>query len=270
MQRPPQLVAAVAIAGITCRIECHDAAFRALLAERFAGFHATGAPELLLRVEPTAPAPEAAPPGRPGPFARIGGADGVLTIEGAGFHGRFDEARGEGVIVQAPDPSPLETFLTAIYAGRLLRGGGFLLHAAALVADDGAHVFFGPSGSGKTTVAELVGAGVISDEIVALRPDGGGWRASGVPWRGTSLEAPVAGCFRLRKAGATAFRRLGGVGAVRELLPSAFFARADRGELDRFLAAAAALVQSVPCWEMEFTPERAFWDAVPRRARDAA
>ena len=60
MQRPPQLVAAVAIAGITCRIECHDAAFRALLAERFAGFHATGAPELLLRVEPTAPAPEAA------------------------------------------------------------------------------------------------------------------------------------------------------------------------------------------------------------------
>ena len=265
MQPAPPVLTAVAIAGVACRIECPDAAFASLLAERFAGFHATGAPELLLRVELRAPDG----PGlrRPGPFARLGGADGVLTIEGAGFHGSFDERRGEGVIVQPPDPSPLEAFLTAIYAGRLLRAGGFFLHAAALVGEDGARVFFGPSGSGKTTVAELVGEGVISDETVALRPDGDGWRASAVPWRGTPLEAPVAGLFRLEKARATAFRRLAPVEALRQLLPSVLFSRADAGELDRFLDIAGSLARGVPCWAMRFAPDRGFWDALDARAR---
>ena len=43
-----------------------------------------------------------------------------------------------------------------------------------LTAIYGACAFFGPSGSGKTTVAEQIGEGVISDEIVAIRRVGEG------------------------------------------------------------------------------------------------
>src|SRR5947209_20400531 len=108
----------------------------------------------------------------PCPFSRVGVSDGRQTVKGASFEGVFDERAGEGWITQPPDPAPFETFLTAICARRLLHDGGFVLHAAALVAPEGARVFFGPSGSGKTTVSELIGEGVISDEITVIRRAG--------------------------------------------------------------------------------------------------
>ena len=109
MQPAPPVLTAVAIAGVACRIECPDAAFASLLAERFAGFHATGAPELLLRVELTAPDdPDLR---RPGPFARLGGAGGGPDLEGGGGHGGLGERRGGGGRARArggrpPPPAP--------------------------------------------------------------------------------------------------------------------------------------------------------------------
>jgi hypothetical protein len=193
----------------------------------------------------------------------------VLTIEGASFQGAFDESSGEGWIAQPLDLSPLETFLTAICAGRLLKKDGFLLHAAAIVADDEAYVFFGPSGSGKTTVAEKVGRGVITDEMIAIRRDSVRYRAFAVPWRGQRLNAspapPLAGLFRLRQALETAFTPLSPTAAVRQLLPSVFFPRADASEVSRFFEIGGELVTQVPCYEMRFAPDGAFWDSIPRR-----
>jgi hypothetical protein len=214
-------------------------------------------------VTPTLPTEEAGH--EVGPFARIGGRDGVLTIQGARFRGTYHETSGEGWIVQPPDPAALETFFTAICAGRLLRSKGFLLHAAAITAGDGAHVFFGPSGSGKSTVAELIGEGVISDEVVAIRQDGERYRISAVPWRGQRLAAYLGGLFRLQKSQETAFTRLGPVEAVRQLLPCVFFPRAEPWEVDRFLEIAKDLVKRVPCYEMSFTPDGSFWEAIPGR-----
>ena len=77
-----------------------------------------------------------------------------------------------------------------------------------LTAIYGKRAFFGPSGSGKTTVAELIGEGVITDEIVAIRRVGEGWRVSSVPWRGSRPSADAAGLFRVRKADETSFARL--------------------------------------------------------------
>jgi hypothetical protein len=193
----------------------------------------------------------------------------VLTIEGAGFHGTFDESSGEGWIAQPLDASPLETFLTAICAGHLLKKDGFLLHAAAITADDGTYVFFGPSGSGKTTVAEQIGRGVITDEMVAIRRNDGRYRVFAVPWRGqrldTSLAPPLAGLFRLRQALETAFTPLSPTAAVRQLLPSVFFPRADALEVSRFFEIGGELVTQVPCYELRFAPDGAFWDSIPRR-----
>lgn len=265
MPSQQELVNVFDIAGVACRVDCGEAAFWRVLSDRYADFASDHAPELSLRVEVTAPPPEEVTARWSGPFARILGRDGILSIEGAGFRGEFDDRSGQGWITQPLDPSPFETFLTAIYAGRLLRWGGFFLHAAAIVAPAGACVFFGPSGSGKTTVAGLVGEGVITDEITAIRREGGGFWVSGVPWRGQRLSAPLAGLFRLRKAGETSFKRLAPVQAVRELLPSVFFPRADLAEVGRFFEVGGELARTVPCDEMRFAPDHSFWHAILSR-----
>lgn len=265
MRRQQEVLAAFEIAGISLGVECWDERFWSLLSPRYADFVSGSSPDLILQVEVTEPSRDEVAARWSGPFARIAGADRVLTIEGAGFRGAFDERSGRGWIAQPLDPSPFETFLTAICAGRLLRAGGFFLHAAALVDGDRAHVFFGPSESGKTTVAGLVGEGVITDEITALRRAGSGYRVSGVPWRGERLSAPLGGLFRLRKAGETAFVPLAPVEALRQLLPSVFFSRADSAEVARFLEVGGELVTRVPCHEMRFAPDRSFWLSLPRR-----
>lgn len=259
-----EVLGAFEIAGIPCRVECRNEAFRSLLAVRYAPFASDALPQLSVRVEVTEESRDDAETGWSGPFARIGGADGLLTIEGAAFRGLFDERVDQGWIVQPLDPSPFETFLTAIYASRLLRQGGFLLHAAAVARGRGAYVFFGPSGSGKTTVAELVGEGVITDEIAAIRREGDGYRVFGVPWRGEPRSVPLAGLFRLRKAERTSFTALSPVDTLRQLLPSVFFSRPDVEEVDRFLEIGERLVRTVPGYEMQFAPDRSFWEMMPR------
>jgi hypothetical protein len=269
MPLPQEFVGTFEIAGIPCRLTCPDEGLWALLASRYTDFAVSTVAELSLRVEVTEPPPDEASSPWAGPFARIDGQNDVLTIEGADFHGAFDESTGEGRITQPLDSSPLETFLTAICAGHLLKKDGFLLHAAAITADDGAYVFFGPSGSGKTTVAERIGLGVITDEMVAIRRDRGGYRVLAVPWRGQRLEAslapPLAGLFRLRQAPETAFTPLSPTAAVRQLLPSVFFPRADASEVSRFFEIGGELVTQVPCYEMRFAPDGSFWDSIPRR-----
>ncbi len=262
MHASQELVGAFDIAGIPCRVECRHEGFRSLLSPRYRDFATGAAPELSLSVEVVEPPPDDVAARWSGPFARFGASDETLSIEGAGFRGAFDERSGRGWIVQPLDPSPLETFLTAIYAGRLLRAGGFFLHAAAIVGPRGACVFFGPSGSGKTTVADLVGENVITDETTAIRRDGERYMISAVPWRGRRLTAPLAGLFRLRRGPRTSFTPLSPAAAVRELLPSVLFSRADPTELDRFLEVAGELARCVPCYTMYFTPDRSFWDTI--------
>jgi hypothetical protein len=270
MQLPSQLVAGLDIGGIACRLECRDDAFSSLLAARYADFASDAPARFSLRVEVVEPPPDDVTARWHGPFARIDGRAQQLTIEGPGFQGAFDEQSGRGWIAQPSDPAPLETFLSAIYAGELLRTGGFLLHAAALAAPEGARVFFGPSESGKTTVSELIGEGVISDEIAAIRRVEDAWRVSSVPWRGSRLEGDLAGLFRLRKARALSFTRLSSVAVVRQLLTCVFFSRADDAEVTRFLTIAGELVRTVPCYDMHFTRDRSFWGACPTRERGGA
>jgi hypothetical protein len=269
MPPPQEFVGVFEIAGIACRLACPNESLWALLRPRYADFAVSAVAELSLRVEITEPPADETPLSWTGPFARFEGRNEVLTIEGAGFHGTFDQSSGEGWIGQPLDASPLETFLTAICAGHLLKRGGFLLHAAAITGDDGAYVFFGPSGSGKTTVAEKIGRGVITDEMIAIRRNDGRYRVFAVPWRGQRLDAPpappLAGLFRLRQAPETRFIPLSPTAAVRQLLPSVFFPRADASEVSCFFEIGGEMVTQVPCYEMRFAPDGAFWDSIPRR-----
>jgi hypothetical protein len=260
------LVVELEIAGTACRLACDDAAFVTRLAERYRDFGATGEPAISIDVTLAAQPTYETVAAWSGHYARVSGRGSALVIEGLGFTAVFDEATGRGSITQPADPEPLETLLTGICASRLLRTGGFMLHAATIVGKAGALVFFGPSGSGKTTVSELVGQGVLTDEITAIRPQGRGYVVSSVPWRGQARTAPLAGLFRLRQAPRTSITPRSPLEVVRQLLPSVFFARADAGELGRFLETAETLTRSVRGYDLAFTRDRAFWDVVPGAA----
>lgn len=263
MRAQSTLVVELEIAGTACRVACEDEAFATRLAERYRDFRATAEPAIAIDVTIAAQPAYETVAAWSGPYARLSGRGSALTIEGLGFTGLFDEATGRGTITQPEDPEPLETLLTAIYASRLLRSGGLILHAASILGKAGALVFFGPSGSGKTTVSELVGKGVLTDEITAIRPHGRGYLVSSVPWRGEARAAPLAGLFALRQATCTSITPLSSPAVVRELLPSVFFVRADSAEFGRFLETAEALARSVSGYQMAFTRDRSFWAAVP-------
>jgi hypothetical protein len=263
MQHTPQLVTVLQIAGVACRLRCADAAFASLLSARYAEFPARTEPTLAIDVTVIDPPPAAIAESWTGTYARIGGDERTVTIDGAGFRGAFDHAAGDGWIRQPAEPEPLETFLTAVYAGRLLAHGGFLLHAATIIGKAGAFVFFGPSGSGKTTVSGLVGEGIVTDEITAITPGDDGYVVSSVPWRGRPTTAPLAGLLRLTQAGETALTALSPLQAVRQLMPSVFFSRVGTAEVSRFFEIAATLTRRIPAFDLRFTPDRAFWRVVP-------
>jgi len=257
----PAVVVALEIAGIVCHLQCEDDAFATRLAARYADFSATAEPAITIDVTVTDTL--GAEVVWSGPYARVHGASGMLSVDGMGFTAEFDERTRRGSITQPPDPEPLETLLTAVYASRLLADGGCMLHAAAIVGRAGAYVFFGPSGSGKTTVSELVGEGVLTDEITAIRPGGaGGYLVSSVPWRGIPRTAPLAALFRLKQADTTAITPLSSVDTVRHLLGSVFLCRRDAAEVGRFFETAGALTRAVPAYDLDFTPDRGFWSVV--------
>ena len=109
-----------------------------------------------------------------------GAPDVVLRCGLRGEDGRL----AAGATVGTRDAPSLASVLTAevTRAGiGHLGGSALMFHAAGLAADDGrVFVLIGPSGMGKTTATGVLGRhlGYVSDETVAVRPDG-----SVIPYR---------------------------------------------------------------------------------------
>ncbi len=91
---------------------------------------------------------------------------------------------GAGVCVEPPQ-AELDTELALRVGMQLatLRQGGLLLHAAGVAFQGKGVVAIGPSGAGKSTFTRLcaraAGADILSDEVVALYPEG---RVEGSPF----------------------------------------------------------------------------------------
>jgi hypothetical protein len=132
----------------------------------------------------------------------------------------FSSAGGRGLAIFSrremeeidPTERAVENILRVAIAWLALSRGGLLMHAASIVKDGKAWLFFGQSGSGKSTLSAGTRRGlVVSDDLTLLLPDANGRpEVVGAPFRGTYTDGPpitgrfpVAGAFRLRKAGPT-------------------------------------------------------------------
>ncbi len=118
----------------------------------------------------------------------------VVEVLGCGFAAKVDltgkcssylTTEQEELTAQ---PIVLQNFLRVSAAYIALRRGGLLLHSAAIVIDDRAHLFVGRSGAGKTTLSRkalAAGCKVLSDDAVMVLPSRGyGFEVRFVPFAG--------------------------------------------------------------------------------------
>ena len=163
----------------------------------------------------------------------------------------------------APD-YPLDELL---FQHRLARDGALQVHACGLVAGRRRLALFcGVSGAGKSTTARLwrrlvPGVRILSDDRIVLREHARGILGYGTPWHGEAgfalaARAPLGAVFFLKQAKATAAHRLPAPEAAALLLARSFVPPWDALAVGRALDLCARAAESVPCFLLEFRPDR--------------
>ena len=194
-----------------------------------------------------------------------------------------EEGRGGLVLtaVTSRDPKAfdraLENFLRVLYSHALLDDDAFLLHAAGLVRDGRAYLFFGPSGSGKTTVTTMSPeAMVLSDDLTLVKVINENGRlvcySSSVPFRGVFAPRPeretlypVAGFFRLIQDTTDHLVPLSGARAVGEIVASLPFVTERHDLAGRAIDVVSKAVipeGGTPVFQLHFRKDRTFWNAI--------
>lgn len=164
----------------------------------------------------------------------------------------------------------IENNIRWIVADHAINHGGFVLHAAGLVKNGGAYVFFGPSGAGKSTVTELSeGCPILSDDLVLLRKTQAGWVAATTPFAGTfpqegktSGEYPLRGLFRLIQAERDELLPLSKGLAVGKVLSCCPFVGTPSKRHDLLLPLVTRCCGEIPTHDLFFRKTPDFWNII--------
>jgi len=164
----------------------------------------------------------------------------------------------------------------------LLRHGGMMLHASAVMLHGQAYLFSGPCGTGKSTHTRLwqqvfgPEVRVFNDDKPALRCLDGRWYAFGTPWCGKdgineNLQVPLAGICFLRQSPENRIRRLTPEEAIPRFLSQTAHRLTSENGL-RLLSLLDGLLRQVPVYELENRPEpaaaRLSWQTMRRGAEE--
>jgi len=234
------------------RLSSQDATLLSAAMRRYDGFNSTEQKRFSIEIETLA-------------SSKTGEGSFACEFEGAHVVADADSARFTGVRHEYA----LDSLLRMLLSWRLLPETGFLLHAATVVRNGKAYVFFGRSGAGKSTVASLSPSGsVFTDEISLLKRLDGEWRAFGTPFwgdfraDGMNCSAPLAGVFRLLQAPENRVESLRPAELVKALLPCVLFFSSRVGDHQRLLEILAATSREVPGYNLQFQKNRSFWEAI--------
>jgi len=164
----------------------------------------------------------------------------------------------------------LDSLLRMLLSWALLADVGFLLHAATVLRNGKAYVFFGRSGTGKSTVAALSPAGsVLTDEISLLKRIDGQWHAFGTPFwgefraAGTNRSAPIAGMYRLSQSPDDRLEPLRPAELLKALLPCVLFFSARTADHERLLEILTTACREVAGYILQFREAQTFWEVIP-------
>ncbi len=191
------------------------------------------------------------------------------------LHRRFtadlDPSAGVGRLWrESGNAAALPVTLRVALKSRLPLCGGVPVHAAGLVIEGGAAVFFGPSGAGKSTLAAASPFPVLSDETVSVLGDGpfsvwgtGLWGSLGErPF--PSGAFPLAALFELRKGPRVEISRLAPEVVLRRLA-GVLLVPAAPPLWSRALPILGRLARGVPCYALSWSPDQGGpWQQVSR------
>jgi hypothetical protein len=255
----------IEIGAIAILIETADAAFRELLASRYAGFiNAGAAPAYHFEVhiaDPVAVSDQ---------DARVRRCGRRWHIDRGDFHAELDPATRHGWVRQAMNPYAIDTVLRIAHSLVLAEEGGFLLHSASALRNGRAFLFAGVSGAGKTTISRLAprDAAVLTDEISYVRRVGPGYRAYGTPFAGElarageNLSAPLETLFFLEQGPVHRLEPVDQRVAARALLRHILFFAHDEELVRRVFDAALDFVARVKLARLIFLPDPGAWELV--------
>jgi len=195
-----------------------------------------------------------------------------LMINSNEYSGYMDlrKKKGQVDILPAWELAALLNFLKNLYSALILFAEGLMLHAAGVVKDDRAYIFFAPSGGGKSTVAGLSGNyTILTDELLAVRRANGSFHAYSTPFwgsnrdegRGISGSFKIGGLFKLVKDKKVYLKRFPHSRAIAEILtmPQCYY---DYESVEKLLNSFTSLIRAVPCYELHFLPDSSFWRCI--------
>jgi hypothetical protein len=205
--------------------------------------------------------------------------DGARLLISHTFAALWGGAEGE---IRASSPSEFEALkagientLRWVLADLALEDQGFVLHAAGLVRDGKAHLFFGHSGAGKSTVASLSpDCLLLSDDLVLLVRRNATWMAATTPFAGTLPQGdkvaglyPLAALHRLVQAPEDRLQPLSLAEAAGRVLSCCPFVTRPSARQDRLFPLVEACCRAVPVHALHFTKSRNFWALAAPEAR---
>jgi hypothetical protein len=197
--------------------------------------------------------------------------DRILYFTNEDFNGYIDDSCGYGQLeVQSSHPeNSVDYFLRVIYALLAFRAGGLMFHAAGIVRNGRAYLFFGHSGSGKTTISRLSkDALVLNDDLVLLLPHNGHWQVHATPfWNPSQVQptrqsAPLAGIYRLVQDKEVFLRKMSAAQALAELVSSVPVIPEDKYRSPELMIRGSRLLESVPAYQLHFLPNDSFWNVI--------
>lgn len=166
----------------------------------------------------------------------------------------------------------MENYLRWTIADLALGHDGFVLHAAGVVRDGRAYLFFGPSGAGKSTVVSLSpGCPTLSDDLVLVSMKSGNWVASTTPFAGSFPQRvkergtyPLGGLYRLCQATEDRVESLPPPVAMAQMLTCCPFVSDPTARTDSLAPLVQACCRAVPPKTLYFRKAASFWEVVDR------
>ncbi len=260
------------IAGIGLRLICNEIEVIKVLRNRYQDFLKVGQPHLIaeLTIQGRHRPSSLLDPGLV--FKKKG-----LQFTAEGYEGfvSHQEGKAELCLSSIQPVEDIEYFLRICYAILAFENAGFLFHAAGIVKENQAYLFFGHSGSGKTTVARVSKQYlVLNDDLVMLVPetklaqDKPVWMAYATPfWNPTQVKpsaqrAPIAGLYRLVQNKNVFLEAMSKGQALAELISNVPVIPDDPQRNDGLIHRCLQILTTIPAHRLHFLPDDSFWKVI--------
>ena len=178
------------------------------------------------------------------------------------------DANWQQVILTNPDQTlyALNNAAMLMYAMATSRRKTALFHSSVVEHQGRAYMFLGKSGTGKSTHSQLwikyiPETQLVNDDNPVVRVyDDGTATVYGSPWSGKTpcyrnVSYPIGGIVKLEQAPENRIRRLKGVEAYAEVVPSISGKRWDKALADGLHETESTLIMQVPVWHLDCLPD---------------